>query len=237
MFKKINMRKILILSLLIISAFVNAQVKFFIETTGNISLISNSQATHTYEVTSEQPNTKKFQKEKYFAGYNNKVGGGVTAGLNYFFKENFSFDAGLGFNNINFHQKTATSVSNVYIPTNSNSEPTETTSVTTTKSDDNHSLFLLSLPVSLSYYLLENTLSMGVGLIPSLLIYDSGGIGSATDFNKVHLGIQLQLSYEFIPQWWLTAGFQEYSTKLYDPELKTSFSNLRLLKMGLKYDF
>ncbi len=231
------MRKIVILSLLIISVYANSQVQFYVEPSVNVALISNSQATQTYEVTSDRPGSQMLRKENYAANYNNKIGGGITAGMNYFFKDNFSFDAGLDFNNINFHQKTRTSISNLYIPNNLSSESTETTPVTTVKSDDSHNLFLLSLPVSISYYLLENNLSVGVGLLPSLLLHGTGGIGSATEFNKMQFGVQVQLKYQFMPQWWMVAGFQEYSTKLYKPELKQSFSNLRLMKLGVKYDF
>ena len=230
------MKKIILLSLLIISISTEAQVQFYIEPSANISLISNSQATRTNEVATDRPGNRMVRKENYSAIYTNKVGGGITAGLNYFFKEDFSLDAGLDFNNVNFHQKARTSISHVYMPLNGNAESTETSPVMTVKSDDSHSLFLLALPVSLSYYLLENDLSVGVGLIPTFLLHGTGGRGSATEFNKAHLGVHVQLKYQFVPQWCVVAGFQEYSSKLYKPELKQSFSNLRFLKLGVKYN-
>ena len=134
------MKKIILLSLLIISISTEAQVQFYIEPSANISLISNSQATRTNEVATDRPGNQMVRKENYSAIYTNKVGGGITAGLNYFFKEDFSLDAGLDFNNVNFHQKARTSISHVYMPLNGNAESTETAPVMTVKSDDSHSL-------------------------------------------------------------------------------------------------
>lgn len=103
-------------------------------------------------------------------------------------------------------------------------------------SNSNHSLFLVSLPLSMSYYFLEKGLSVSLGALPGLLVYSTGGIGPSTAFNKAHIGIQVQLRYQVYPKIWVMGGFQEYSSKLYDPMLKQSFSNIRLIKLGLKYD-
>lgn len=232
-------KKILFIPLILLSLNISAQLKFYVEGSGNFSLISKYYATQISEVeTSDRPRYNLYLSETYGAAYNNKPGGGITAGLQYFFKdENLSFDAGLDFNNVNFRQTLTTnkyyfyqSTTDLTIENATNPPPGKS------EKSDNHSLFLLSVPLSISYYFLENNLSVSLGALPGLVLHSTGGSGASAAFNKGAVGIQVQLRYQFTPGLWLMGGFQEYSTKLYDPLLKQSFSNLRLMKLGLKYD-
>lgn len=232
------MRKFAIILLLTLTVFANGQIKYFIEASGNVSLISKSVATQTVDVTSDKPDFFKFNKNDYSATYKNKPGGGITAGLQYFFQEDkISLDAGIDINNVNFFQKLKTESYYVYqssvdysVTKADNPPPSKT------EKEDDHNLLLLSLPLSFSYYFLENNLSVSVGVLPGLLVMSTGGTGASADFNKTAMGIQVQLRYQFAPKIWVMGGFQEYSSKLYNPLLKQSFSNLRLIKLGLKYD-
>ncbi|MHB9055731.1 MAG: outer membrane beta-barrel protein [Paludibacteraceae bacterium] len=233
-----HLRKVLFIPVFLISLNISAQIRFGVEASGNLSLISNYEATDIIEVTSDRTDSRMFRKETYGADYNNKTGGGIMAGLQYFFnKENISLDAGLDINNINFNQVLTKTASYMYL-SNTDYKITEAEFPQTIVSEnrDNYSLYLLSLPLSISYYFLDKNLSASVGAIPGILIYSTGGSGPSADFSKTAVGVQVQLRYQFIPKLWLMAGFQEYSTKLYAPELKQSFSNLRLMKLGLKYD-
>lgn len=229
------MRNFLLISLFIISFSAQAQLNFYVEASGNHALISNSEAKSVSEISSPTPNLKAFRETTYKAEYTNKLGGGLGVGMNYFFKENLSFDAGLDLSNVNFVQKTKTSSFEYYQPIESRGAPALPT-LPDTEHRDVYSQFRLSLPISLSYYLLENNLAVAIGAMPGILLYNSGGTGASADFNKAHIGIQVQLRYQLLPKLWLSGGFQEYSTKLYKPELKQSFSNLKLIKLGLKYD-
>jgi hypothetical protein len=219
-----------------VSLLANAQFNFFVEGTGNFSLISKSKVVNTYAIPHNHLNFKSYRETTYKADYVNKLGADITLGLNYFFQDNFSFDTGINFKNVNFNQKTSNSSKEFYLPIENGSYPT-LPHLPTSELKDDYSLFLLSVPVSVSYYLLENTLSASLGATPGYLVYSKGGSGESADFNKFQMGIELQLRYQIAPKIWLTGVFQEYSTKLYKPELKQSFSNLRMLKLGLKYDF
>lgn len=217
----------------------HAQVNFFVEASGNASLISEYYATQITETeTSDRQGYYKFLSNTYGGSYNNKLGGGLTAGLQYFVKQgNISLDAAIDFNNVNFYQKLTTSNYYFYQSiTDYKIENATNPPASKTEKGDNHSLHLLSLPLSFSYYFLNNDLSVSLGAIPGLLMHSTGGSGASADFNKTVVGIQVQLRYQVAPKIWMMGGFQEYSSKLYDPMLKQSFSNLRLLKLGLKYD-
>lgn len=232
------MRKLFLLSFLLICAFSNSQINFFVEATGDFSLISASQARKTEEVQSDKPNFKKFQTNEYHASYDNRLGAGIVGGMNYFFKEYFSFDAGLGVDNVNFRQKLRNVNEIIYFHDSANETGfTPSGERIERKSEAAHNLLLLSVPLSISYYLLENNLSVSVGMLPGFVLLSTGGYATSRNFNKFQLGIQVQLKYQIQPQWWIVGGFQEYSTKLYKPELKQSYSNLRKIKLGIKYDF
>ena len=234
-----SLRKILFISILLMSINLQAQVNFFVEASGNASLISEYYATQITETeNSDRQGYYKFLSNTYGGSYNNKPGTGLTAGLQYFVKQgNISLDAAIDFNNINFYQKLTTSNYYFYQSiTDYKIENATNPPASKTEKGDNHSLYLLSLPLSFSYYFLNNDLSVSLGAIPGMLMYSTGGSGASADFNKFTAGIQVQLRYRVAPQWWLMGGFQEYSTKLYDASLKQSFSNLRMIKLGVKYD-
>lgn len=103
--------------------------------------------------------------------------------------------------------------------------------------DATHHLLMIGVPVGLSYYLLEEQLALSVGLMPSFLVFNQGGDRLSSDLNKFAMATQLQLRYRFIPGWWLTGGYSEYSTKLYKPSLKQSFSSMREIKLGVRREF
>ncbi len=224
--------------LLLLSFSLSAQFRFFMEASGNVTLITENKVTQLAEITSDRPDYYLFRTSTYGGSYANKPGVGFTAGFQYFFnRENISLDAGIDFNNVNFHQTLSASSSYFYQRKSDYFIDNKGVPLPELSSKaDNHSLYLASLPVSISYYLLENNLSISLGVIPGLLIYSTGGRGASADFSKATAGIQVQLRYQVVDKWWIMAGFQEYSTKLYEASLKQSFSNLRLLKLGVKYD-
>lgn len=233
------MRKIALFTLLMLSVATYAQLNFFVEGTGNFSLILKSQAELSTEVNSDNPDAYLFKNETFSAKYKNKLGGGVTAGMQYFFESNnISLDAGLDFNNVNFYQELKVETKYIYRLKSDFSiyDAGNPPLPSITQKESNHSLLILSVPLSISYYFLENNLSASLGALPGYVVYSKGGSGASADFNKFQVGIQIQLRYQFAPKIWLTGGFQEYSTKLYKPELKQSFSNLRLVKLGIRYD-
>ncbi len=230
------LKKSILLLLLLTSIGVQAQIKFHIEPSVNFGLITSSSATSTKEVSSDRPNLKKYQTDANKADYGNMPGAGVHVGHNYFFKEYISLNAGVDFSNINFKQTLNSKTSFFYQQAGNNNIIETEEGKHSEKSTDLHSLFLLSIPIGASYYLLDNDLSVDIGLLPGVLLGSTGGSGKSGDFNKLAMGMQLQLKYQFIPHWRIVAGFQEYSTKLYDPALRISYSNIRYLKIGLSYE-
>ncbi len=230
------MRKAITIILLTFSLLVNAQLSFSVEGTGSHSLISKSAASSTSEIPYPYKEHKSYRTATYKADYTNRLGAGLTVGLNYFFQENLSLETGINFKNINFSQKTSSSYEAYYLPMKEGVLYPELPKLPDTETKDNFNLLLLSVPISASYYLLDNKLSASLGILPGYLLYSKGGSGASSEFNKFQMGIQVQLRYQFAPKIWIVAGFQEYSTKLYKPELKQSFSNLREVQLGLRYD-
>ncbi|MFV0390487.1 MAG: outer membrane beta-barrel protein [Paludibacteraceae bacterium] len=230
------MKKTLLFILLAFSMHLPAQLKFFVEASPNASLITRNRVTQITELASDRPSYQKFLRGEYGAKYSNKLGGGIAAGIQYVFPEqNISLDAGLAFDNVNFRQEIITETLLYYVSATTNEMDEVIPQITATT--DNHNLFQLSIPLSISYYFLKENLSVGLGVLPGFIVASTGGSGASSNFNKAQFAIQLQLRYRFAPNWWIVGGFQEYSSKLYKPELKQSFSNLRLLKWGLKCDF
>lgn len=231
-------KKLLLFFVLLLALPAAAQFNFYVEGAGNLSVISGSKATSTFEITSDNPDYSLFQKEMYKAKYKSGLGGGVVVGVNYFLADNFSLDAGFDFTTASFHQLLTKSTEYSYVSkTNSSQTLPAPPSSSQSMQADNYNMLLLSLPISISYYLVENNLAVGVGVLPGLLLHSSGGMDAASsNLNKTAFGIQIQLRYQVVPQLWLVAGLKEYSTKLYEPKLKQSFSSLRLLKIGLRYD-
>lgn len=230
------LKKSTLLLLLLTSIGVQAQLKYHIEPSVNFGLITNSSATSTKEVSPDRPNLKKYQTDANKAEYGNKPGAGLRIGVNYFFKENFSLNTGVDFSNIYFKQTLNSKTSFFYQQAGSSNIIETEEGKQSSFSTASHSLFLLSIPIGASYYLLDNDLSVDIGLLPGILLGSTGGSGKSSAFNKPAMGMQLQLKYQFIPQWRIVAGFQEYSTKLYDPALRVSYSNIRYLKIGLSYE-
>ena len=231
------MRKTALLILLIGSFALSAQTKFYIEASGNQSVTLSSRAASTVEVQSDKPAHTMYETKSYLANYNNKMGGGVRGGLNYFFYDYLSLDAALEVTNNNFQQLLTSRTGYFYHKEGEKDQIKSDREDIVIATDSNHSMFWVGLPIGMSYYFVENTLAVGVEVTPAYLLGSTGGKGAARDFNKTGIAMQLQLRYRIIPNWWVVAGYREFSSKLYKAELKQSFSSLQDVKVGVRYAF
>lgn len=217
-----------------------AQIKFFMEVSGNHSLLSKSDRVYTTEVPSDVPQYKMMRIDEYKSSYTNKPGGNVMAGAQYSFSPQISLEPGIDFCMINFKQDLMSQTVNFYYdkemsPSISQSPISPKVSSSYTQSDFN--LFYLNIPISVFYHFLDDKLAAGVGIVPGFLITSKGGSAESSNFNKGSVGMQVQLRYRFMDTWWITGAFQEYNSYLYPESAKQSFSRNRLIKLGLRYDF
>lgn len=232
------MRQLSTLILFFFSVHLSAQIKYFTEVSGNLSLISNSVFTDFRELKSNKQEFNLIEINDYKATYQNKFGGGIAVGLQYFFNSEISIETALDISAQRLTQELLHTSKNVYIPKTGNEDlhllPNIIPSALFSK--NTYSLMLLSLPISVSYHTLENNLSAGVGFVPaSVLTLKKYGTKS-DNFNPFALGVQIHLRYRFAENTWVTATLQEFTTALYKREEKLSTSENRLLKIGLRYD-
>lgn len=221
--------------LLLVSISTFSQTRFYVGGDFNVSTISDSKFNIRTDLVSDNPNYTYFKSEGYIATYNQQLGLDFYAGLNQAFFSDFSFDIQLGVNNSNFTQ-TLVSKTKYFLQDKTNGELTEVENLHSTNSSiDKHYQVYLTMPFGISYYLLEETLAIGMGFTPSFLITSLGAKSQSTEFNKLAMGMHLNLRYNITNHTWVTLEYQENSTKLYKPELKQSLSSLRHIKLGLRY--
>lgn len=231
------MNKAITISIILLSVIkLNAQISYYVGGHLSPSMIPNSKLAIQTAKESDKPNYNLFKSEGYMAQYTNGIGFDVFVGANYFIQENLSFDSELLLNNSNYTQQLSVKTQYLYQDI-SNGKYEEVKDLTNTESTtDNFNVGFINLPLGVSYYLLDDhNLAVGLGLSPSLLLFAKNKGIQSTELNRLAMGMYLNLRYEVKRDIWLTINFQENSTKLYKTELKQSFSNLRMLKLGLKY--
>lgn len=98
------MKKWILFSFLILSLSVSAQVNYFVELSGNLSLIPSSEKTFFSDISINDAHQEGWKGEGDKASYNNRMESDITVGLNYFVVPKVSLETGLNFNLLRFKQ-------------------------------------------------------------------------------------------------------------------------------------
>ena len=218
---------------LIISS--QAQVHYFVEASGNMSLIPKSKKiieSHSIDATTYT----LLSKDTYDESYKNTLGGNIMVGLHYDLKNKVSLESGVELTMIKInrdfyfnHESTYFSVSNIVLPTPPNS-------YYNTGSKIDFSLNYLSIPVSVFYQLCKNRLYVGAGVVPGILIHASNWSNDNSMLSKLSVAAQLQTRFRMTDKISVVAAFQQYLSPIFKEEFSPNKSKNRLVKLGLRYD-
>ena len=218
---------------LIISS--QAQVHYFVEASGNMSLIPKSKKiieSHSIDATTYT----LLSKDTYNESYKNTLGGNIMVGLHYDLKNKVSLESGVELTMIKInrdfyfnHESTYFSVSNIVLPTPPNS-------YYNTGSKIDFSLNYLSIPVSVFYQLCKNRLYVGAGVVPGVLIHASNWSNDNSMLSKLSVAAQLQTRFRMTEKISVVAAFQQYLSPIFKEEFSPNKSKNRLVKLGLRYD-
>ena len=218
---------------LIISS--QAQVHYFVEASGNMSLIPKSKKiieSHSIDATTYT----LLSKDTYDESYKNTLGGNIMVGLHYDLKNKVSLESGVELTMIKInrdfyfnHESTYFSVSNIVLPTPPNS-------YYNTGSKIDFSLNYLSIPVSVFYQLCKDRLYVGAGVVPGVLIHASNWSNDNSMLSKLSVAAQLQTRFRMTDKISVVAAFQQYLSPIFKEEFSPNKSKNRLVKLGLRYD-
>ena len=218
---------------LIISS--QAQVHYFVEASGNMSLIPKSKKiieSHSIDATTYT----LLSKDTYDESYKNTLGGNIMVGLHYDLKNKVSLESGVELTMIKInrdfyfnHESTYFSVSNIVLPTPPNS-------YYNTGSKIDFSLNYLSIPVSVFYQLCKDRLYVGAGVVPGILIHASNWSNDNSMLSKLSVAAQLQTRFRMTDKISVVAAFQQYLSPIFKEEFSPNKSKNRLVKLGLRYD-
>jgi len=218
---------------LIISS--QAQVHYFVEASGNMSLIPKSKKiieSHSIDATTYT----LLSKDTYNESYKNTLGGNIMVGLHYDLKNKVSLESGVELTMIKInrdfyfnHESTYFSVSNIVLPTPPNS-------YYNTGSKIDFSLNYLSIPVSVFYQLCKDRLYVGAGVVPGVLIHASNWSNDNSMLSKLSVAAQLQTRFRMTEKISVVAAFQQYLSPIFKEEFSPNKSKNRLVKLGLRYD-
>lgn len=230
------MKNSILFFFLCISLGVSAQVNYFLELSGNLSLIPSSEKSFFSDMGMNDAHQKILKEEGYQASYNDRMGGDIMVGLSYFVAPKVSIETGLDFNLLRFKQ---TLDKIIVFTTHGNKLQAPSPEGSHRMEKGEFSLFYLNLPLSIFYHLGNNRFAIGAGFIPSLFLggKDKEGKMDNSQFQRVGIGMQGQLRYRVTENVWIISAFQYFNTKIYKSSAKQGYSHNRLVKLGLRYDF
>lgn len=212
-----------------------AQVHYFVEASGNMSLIPKSKKiieSHSIDATTYT----LLSKDTYKESYNNTLGGNIMVGLYYDLKNKFSLESGVELTLIKFNREFNFNHESMYFSASNIVLPIPPNSYYNTGSKFNFSLNYLSIPVSVFYQLCKDRLYVGAGVVPGVLIHASNGSDDNSMLSKLSVAAQLQARFRMTEKISVVAAFQQYLSPIFKDEFVPNKSKNRLVKLGLRYD-
>lgn len=212
-----------------------AQVHYFVEASGNMSLVPKSKMIIESQSIDATTYTL-YSKDIYKESYNNTLGGNIMVGLHYGLKDKVSLESGVELTLIKFnrdfnfnHESMYFSASNIVLPIPPNS-------YYNTGSKIDFSINYLSIPVSVFYQLCKDRLYVGAGVVPGILIHASNWSNDNSMLSKLSVAAQLQTRFRMTEKISVVAAFQQYLSPIFKEEFSPNKSKNRLVKLGLRYD-
>ena len=214
-----------------------AQIHYFVEASGNMSLIPKSEKTISSSSIPEGTNYTMYSIYNYKEKYDKALGGNVMIGMQYDLKNKFSLESGIDLSLIKFnhdllgtHAFTYKFIDNLVI----SQIPVNSVSYYELKSD--FSLSYLSIPVSVFYQLLKERLYVGAGVVPGVLIHASNDYNDNSMLSKLNIAALLQARFKMTEKISVVAAFQQSLSPTFKEEFSPNRSKNRLVKLGLRYD-
>jgi len=230
-------KRLLLLTYTLFLVFsLQAQIHFFVEASGNMSLIPKSEK--IVESQSIDPTTTYtlYMKDTYNENYTGIAGGNIMVGLQAELKNDFSLESGLELALIKFNRDFLLTHESMYLPvSNFAIMPYTPNSDFRTGLKSDFGLTYLSIPVSVFYQPIKRKLYVGGGVLPGLLVHSS----SVTDdymFSKLSIAAQLQARYKMTEKISIVAAFQQYLSPIFKEGFSPNKTKNRLVKLGLRYD-
>ena len=213
-----------------------AQIHYFVEASGNMSIIPKSEKVIGSQSTDAATTYTLLSQDTYNESYKGKLGGNIQIGMQYDLKNKISLESGLELSMIRFnrdltltHQSMYFSASNIFVPT-----PPDGYLKSELKGD--FSLSYLSIPVSVFYPLLKERLYVGVGVVPGVLIHASNDFNDNSMLSKLNIAALLQARFKMTEKISVVAAFQQSLSPTFKEEFSPNRSKNRLVKLGLRYD-
>jgi len=212
-----------------------AQIHFFIEASGNMSLIPKSEKIVGSQSIDPATTYTLYMKDTYNENYKGIAGGNIMVGLQAELKNDFSLESGLELTLIKFNRDIVLTHESMYLPVSNVTMPVPPDSYYRTGLKSDFGLTYLSIPVSVFYQPIKRKLYVGGGVLPGLLVHSS----SITDdymFSKLSIAAQLQTRYKMTEKISIVAAFQQYLSPIFKEGFSPNKTKNRLVKLGLRYD-
>jgi len=231
-------KRLLLLTYTLFLVFsLQAQIHFFVEASGNMSLIPKSEKTVSSSSIPEGANYTMYSIYNYKEDYDKALGANVMMGIQYDLKNKFSFESGLDLSLIKFNHDFLTAHAFMYTPLdNTVLSQIPVTSVSYYELKSNFSLTYLSIPISAFYQLFKDKLYVGAGVVPGVLVSASNDFNDNSIFSKLSIAAQLQARYKMTEKISIVAAFQQYLSPIFKEGFSPNKTKNRLVKLGLRYD-
>ena len=229
-------KRLLLLSYFLFLVFsLQAQIHFFVEASGNMSLIPKSEKIVGSQSIDPTTTYTLYMKDTYNENYTGIAGGNIMVGLQAELKNDFSLESGLELTLIKFNRDIVLTHESMYLPVSNVTMPVPPDSYYRTGLKSDFGLTYLSIPVSVFYQPIKRKLYVGGGVLPGLLVHSS----SVTDdymFSKLSIAAQLQARYKMTEKISIVAAFQQYLSPIFKEGFSPNKTKNRLVKLGLRYD-
>jgi len=229
-------KRLLLLSYFLFLVFsLQAQIHFFVEASGNMSLIPKSEKIVGSQSIDPTTTYTLYMKDTYNENYTGIAGGNIMVGLQAELKNDFSLESGLELALIKFNRDIVLTHESMYLPVSNVTMPVPPDSYYRTGLKSDFGLTYLSIPVSVFYQPIKRKLYVGGGVLPGLLVHSS----SITDdymFSKLSIAAQLQTRYKMTEKISIVAAFQQYLSPIFKEGFSPNKTKNRLVKLGLRYD-
>ena len=212
-----------------------AQIHYFVEASGNMSLIPKSEKIIESQSTDASGYTL-LSKNTYSESYKNTMGGNVMVGMRYDLKNKFSLESGVELALIRFNRDFNFKHESMYLPVDNVLMPTPPNNYFNNGLKSDFSLSYLSIPVSVFYQLLKERLYVGVGVVPGLLVHSSNDLNNTSMLLKFSLAAQVQASFKMTEKISIIAAFQQYLSPIFIEEFSPNKTKNKLVKLGLRYE-
>lgn len=229
-------KRLLLLTYTLFLVFsLQAQIHFFVEASGNMSLIPKSEKIVGSQSIDPATTYTLYMKDTYNENYTGIAGGNIMVGLQAELKNDFSLESGLELALIKFNRDIVLTHESMYLPVSNVTMPVPPDSYYRTGLKSDFGLTYLSIPVSVFYQPIKRKLYVGGGVLPGLLVHSS----SVTDdymFSKLSIAAQLQARYKMTEKISIVAAFQQYLSPIFKEGFSPNKTKNRLVKLGLRYD-